>query len=298
MECPAQLLHARMIRFSGLFLELYIKSMFQTSYPDVARFLSQRAYALTCPIPTFVPFYGLRTKHLTVLDIEVYNDHPYHLQALVPFWTLFSHLTALKIAILRFHAVCDAMPPVSYAKTLFCEDAYEIPIGLFKDLAANHTRLKEGDLTGFPYEIDDEPWKFLKSKIDIVPTDSDGEYLTPTSVRRLALVFIDSRTKIRPKILSEAMLQDLNGNASREEIYQYHKKLWLRASTIENEEPTFEKIKRFFQNCGSISPSVNDSDGNTSGYSQGARRSCWNQVRRKLLLCYFGSDAEFGRNEH
>ncbi|KAH7003757.1 hypothetical protein EDB82DRAFT_570847 [Fusarium venenatum] len=174
------------------------------------------------------------------------------------------------------------MPPVPYAKTLFCEDAYEIPIGLFKDLAENHTRLEEGDLADFPYGIDDEPWEFLKSKIDIVP-DSDGEYLTPTS----------------------AMLQDLNGNASREEIYQYHKKLWLRASTIENEEPIFERIERhepnlsrFFQNCGSISPSVNDPNGNTSGDSQGARRSCWIQVRRKLLLCYFGSDAEFGRNGH
>jgi hypothetical protein len=97
-------------------------------------------------------------------------------------------------------------------------------------------RLEEGDLAGFPYEIDHIPWDSLRSKIDIVPTDSDGNYLTPTSVRRLALLFIDSKTEARPQILNESMFSD---RPSYPEAVGRRLKLWYETDVVEYENEAF-----------------------------------------------------------
>ncbi|WXC57227.1 hypothetical protein SNK03_003149 [Fusarium graminearum] len=313
MEYPAQLVHVPMPGLYETFLERYIMSMLRNPYPTASRFFSRHE------------LYELNTKHLTVLNIEVYNDHTYHLHALVPFWPLFSHLTALQLFILRFHAVCDAMPPILHPGRLFYEDAYEIPIGLFKDLAKEDIRLQEGELTGFPYEIDEDPWECLKSKIDIVPTDSDGEYLSPTSVRRLELLFINPGIKNCPKNLYEYKLREFNQSRSPLEIYRCRKELLERFGLIKPKEQAFAAgkvaIERFEPSLSRFSQPIletpdtstlrltpgaqhalvtSDVDApsvSTSMESQGARRSCWNLVLELLLFWYHDFKADFMPNE-
>jgi hypothetical protein len=184
-------------------------------------------------------FYGTTTKQLTFLDIDVHRGHSYHQDILAARWPLFTDLEALKVACVRFYPVINEEPTDYFPDEMHPDWQYTTQIGLFHDLAKNHSRIQEGDFAGFPYEINDKVWEVLKSKIHIVPTDEDGNYHTFGSIRilNLKLIFVERYSTARHKRPTRNTVDAGYGSSSPEAAPRYLNKSNNAQETVPDLRP-------------------------------------------------------------